>query len=127
MPVERINPPELIPPQGHTHVVRATGRTTLYLSGQGAYTADGALVGADDHYAQTKQAFTNVLTALAAAGATWGDVVKATYYVARMSPEALERFAAAMHDVIGEESPPAATMVGVECLAYPEIDRKSVV
>ena len=123
MHVDRINPPELIPPHGHSHVVRVTGGTTLYLAGQSAFGADSQLVGAGDHYAQTEKAFQNVLTALDAAGATWRDVVKATYYVVDVRPETLDGFIRAMNDVLGAEAepPPAATFVGVASLAYPEM------
>ena len=123
MSVERINPPGLIPPHGHSHVVRVTGGTTLYLAGQSAFDAASQLVGVGDHYAQTHQAFRNVLTALASAGATWRDVVKATYYVVDVRPETLDAFVRAMNDELGAdaEPPPAATFVGVASLAYPEM------
>lgn len=123
MNVDRINPPNLIPPQGHTHVVRVRGGTTLYISGQGPYTADHQLVGAGDHYEQSKQAFTNLLNALAGAGADFRNVVKANYYVVGLNDAALDGFVRAMNDVLGDtaEPPPAATLVGVEALAFPEM------
>lgn len=123
MNVERINPAELLPPHGHTHVMKVTGGTTLYLSGQGAFNAASEFVGAGDHYAQTRQAFENVLVALAAGGAAWRDVVKATYYVVGVTSESLDAFVRAMNDVLGAdaEPPPAATFVGVASLAYPEM------
>ena len=133
MKIERMNPAGLIPPTGHTHVVSVTGGTTLYLAGQSAFNASSELVGVGDHYAQTREAFTNVRTALAAAGATWRDVVKATYYVVDVSPDALAAFVRAMNEVLGDdaEPPPAATFVGVAALAYPdmlvEIDVTAVV
>lgn len=123
MTIERINPPELVPPQGYTHVVRATGGTTLYIAGQSAFGADSQLVGEGDHYAQATKAFRNMLAALAAGGATWANVVKATYYVVDVSPDALAAFVRAMHEVVGVEtaSEAAATFVGVAALAYPEM------
>lgn len=123
MSIDRINPPGLIPPHGHSHVVRVAGGTTLYLAGQSAFGADSQLVGVGDHYAQTAKSFQNVLTALAAAGATWRDVVKATYYVVDVRPETLDAFVRAMNDVLGADTdpPPAATFVGVAALAYPEM------
>lgn len=133
MKVDRLNPAGLIAPHGHSHVVRVTGGTTLYLAGQSAFNGDSALVGGGDHDAQTHQAFTNVLTALAAADATWRDVVKATYYMVDTRPETLDAFVRAMNDVLGAdaEPPPAATFVGVASLAYPamlvEIDVTAVI
>jgi enamine deaminase RidA (YjgF/YER057c/UK114 family) len=121
--IERINPPSLIPPQGMSHVVATRGGTTLHVAGQGAYTGDYQLVGAGDVGAQAAQCFRNVLTALAAAGATWRDVVKATFYVVGVTPETLQAFVGAMHEVLGDDAdpPPASTFVGVASLAFPEM------
>lgn len=122
MTIERINPGELMEPAGYTQVTRVTGGTTIYVAGQGAYTADHQLVGPGDHYAQSKQAFTNVLHALRAAGATYDDVVKATYYVVNLDPAALEAFGRAMSEVLGTGvEHPAATLIGVDALGYPEM------
>jgi enamine deaminase RidA (YjgF/YER057c/UK114 family) len=120
--IERINPEELVKPQGFTHAVRVTEGTTIYVSGQGAYTADHQLVGPGDYYEQSKQAFINVLHALRAAGASFGDVVKATYLVVDLNPTALEGFTRAMNEVLGPGvEHPAATMIGVQALGYPEM------
>jgi enamine deaminase RidA (YjgF/YER057c/UK114 family) len=121
--IDRINPSNLIPPHGHTHLVRVTGGTTLYISGQGPYTPEHELPSPGDHYAQSKQAFTNLLNALAGAGADFRNVVKANYYVVGLDDAALEAFVRAMQDVLGEsaEPPPAATLIGVEALAYPDM------
>lgn len=123
MNVDRINPAGLIPPHGHSHVVRVTGGTTLYVAGQSAFGPDSQLAGVGDHHAQTTKAFQNVLTALAAAGATWRNVVKATYYMVDTRPETLDAFVRAMHEVLGADADPApaATFVGVASLAYPEM------
>jgi enamine deaminase RidA (YjgF/YER057c/UK114 family) len=123
MSIDRLNPPGLIPPHGHSHVVRVTGGTTLYIAGQSAFGADSQLVGVGDHHAQTTKAFQNVRTALAAAGATWRDVVKATYYVVDVRPETLDAFVRAMNEVLGADADPApaATFVGVASLAYPDM------
>ncbi|MEO8697428.1 MAG: Rid family hydrolase, partial [Acidimicrobiales bacterium] len=88
-----------------------------------AFNAASDLVGPGDHYAQTRQAFRNALIALAAAGATWQSVVKATYYVVGVTPQNLDAFVRAMNEVLGTdaEPPPAATFVGVAALAYPEM------
>jgi enamine deaminase RidA (YjgF/YER057c/UK114 family) len=123
VPIERINPPTLPTYPGATHIARATGGTTYYLSGQGAYTADHTLVGPGDYYAQSKQAFANVIEALKAIGGTFQDVVKATYYVVQLDNDALEAFSRAMQETPGydPEAAPAATMVGVQALGYPEM------
>lgn len=79
--IQRLNPPGLSTPTGYTHIVSATGGRTIYISGQVALDAQGELVGQDDLAAQTTQVFANLETALHAAGAAFGDVVKANYYL----------------------------------------------
>ena len=44
MSIERINPAGLSHPPTYTHVVRATGGSTVYISGQVPVDADGRLV-----------------------------------------------------------------------------------
>lgn len=120
MQIERFNPPQLQPAQGVTHVVRVTGGSTLYLSGQVPLDAQGNLVGPGDYYAQSTQVFTNVVTALEAAGASFANVVKAMYYVVDLDQDALLQFSRALYEVPGfaPDQPPASTMVGVAALAY---------
>lgn len=120
MEIERFNPPQLQPTQGVTHVVRVTGGSTLYLSGQVPLDAENNLVGPGDHHAQSRQTFANVVTALEAAGAGFADVVKATYYVVGLDDEALLQFSRALYKVPGfaPDQPPASTMIGVETLAF---------
>lgn len=123
MNIRRFNPPQLQPQQGVTHVVEVTGGRTLYLSGQGAFDADNRIVGPGDHYAQTAQAFANVRTALGAAGATFENVVKATYYLVGLDEDVLMKFVRALYEVPGFslDRPPASTMIGVEALGYEEM------
>src|SRR5262249_39051978 len=71
-----LNPPGLCPTFGWTHVVTAAGGKTVHVSGQVSVNERGEVVGKGDLKAQTQQAFENLKTALAAAGATFRDVVK---------------------------------------------------
>jgi enamine deaminase RidA (YjgF/YER057c/UK114 family) len=118
--IETINPDGLMEPRGYAQIVTATGGKTIYIAGQGSYDADGNLVGEGDHYAQTKQAISNVITALKAAGATPADVVKMTIYVVGLDAAALAAFLRGVKDATeGQPMPPtASTMVGVERLAW---------
>ena len=119
MPIERINPPNLMPPFGYSQVVVASGARTLYLAGQGAFDAGGKLVGEGDLRAQTRQATENVIAALAAAGATPSDLVKKTVYVVGLTQDKLGDYARGVADAFGdaERLAPAETLVGVERLA----------
>src|SRR5436190_21739741 len=80
--VKRTNPPALSTPTGYTHIVEVTGPSrTIYISGQIAFDKDGKVVGAGDMKAQAEQVFRNLQAALAAAGATFADVVKMNSYI----------------------------------------------
>jgi enamine deaminase RidA (YjgF/YER057c/UK114 family) len=119
MAIERINPAGINTPVGYTHVVKATGGTTVYISGQVAADAGGNVVGAGDLAAQTRQVLTNLKTALAAAGGGFGDVVKMTTFIVNYTPE----MRAAYRTVRGEfvtGDLPASTLVGVQALAAPD-------
>ena len=120
MAIEHINPPGLIEPKGYSQIVTATGGRTIYIAGQGPYDAEGKLVGEGDHYAQAKQAISNLLVALEAAGATPADVVKMTIYVVGLNAQVLGAFFRGVKDATrGQALPPtASTMVGVERLAW---------
>jgi reactive intermediate/imine deaminase len=65
--------------------VRASGRQTIYISGQVALDANGNVIGRGDMRAQARQALGNLKAILAAGGATIADVVKLTVYVTDMS------------------------------------------
>lgn len=123
MPVEHINPQTLATPHGYTHVVVAGGGRTVYVAGQGAYDEKSQLVGPGDYFLQSKKAFENLVAALDAAGAKPEDVVKATFYVVRSSPQALEEFARGMVAALGGAPMPpcASTYVGIERLAFDEM------
>ncbi len=74
--IERLRPDGLVHSPAFSHVaVVPPGATTIWVGGQDAVTADGTLVGEGDVAAQSVQALQNVVTALAAAGASLADVV----------------------------------------------------
>jgi len=80
MSIERVNPPSLPAPSGFAHAVIATGGRLVFLAGQTALDASGAVVG-DTVVEQFELALANVLTALAAAGGTPTDLASLTVYV----------------------------------------------
>jgi enamine deaminase RidA (YjgF/YER057c/UK114 family) len=74
-----LRPEGLVQSPAFSHVaVVPPGATTIYVGGQNAVTADDTLVGGEDVAAQTEQVMTNLRVALAAAGATFHDVVMMT-------------------------------------------------
>lgn len=110
-------PDGLAPAVQYSHVVLGTG-TFVAVSGQLALDADGELVGEGDPTAQARQVFENLRRCLAAAGATFDDVVKLTYFVTDMAHLPAIRTARAEH--IPEDRLPAASAVQVAALVRPE-------
>ncbi|SEQ29851.1 RidA family protein [Arthrobacter sp. OV608] len=77
--IQRIRPEGLVASPAFSHVaVVPPGATTIYVGGQNSVDAQGALVGGSDVAAQSARALENAKTALAAAGASIGDVVQWT-------------------------------------------------
>jgi len=69
MPVQLINPEKLFKPEVYRQVAIGTGARQVHVAGQVAYDAQGQLVSLGDLTGQVAQAYRNVGTALAAAGA----------------------------------------------------------
>jgi enamine deaminase RidA (YjgF/YER057c/UK114 family) len=118
--LEHPRPDGLLHNAGFSQVVAAAGRRTIYTAGQVSIDERGNLVGADDLAAQTEQVMRNVGLALAAAGASFADVVKITTYVVNYKPEHRAIIGKARIPFFAQGTPPASTLVGVSALALPE-------
>src|SRR3954449_11157600 len=118
--VEHPSPEGLLHNAGFSQVVVAAGKRTIYTAGQVSIDERGNLVGADDLAAQTEQVMRNVGLALAAAGASFADVVKITTYVVNYKPEHRAIIGRARMPFFAKRPPPASTLVGVSALALPE-------
>ena len=118
---EFCNPPLLAKPNGFTHVVKSTGSTVIYVSGQVSYNSDGEIVGVGDLPTQVHQVYQNIATALSAYGASMRNVVKTTIFVCDLTPQKIAIIRQVRAGFLSEESPPASTMVGVQALAKPEL------
>ena len=110
-------PEGVSPARGYSHVVSVSGGRTVYVSGQIALDAEGNIVGPGDFGAQAAQVFANLKAALAAAGATFEDVVKMNTYVVNLDPAILPALREARAAHFPREHPPASTLVGVTKLA----------
>jgi enamine deaminase RidA (YjgF/YER057c/UK114 family) len=114
----RIPAPDGVAPAAqYSHVVMGTGRFVA-VSGQLALDEDGKLVGEGDPAAQARQVFENLRRCLAAAGATFAEVVKLTYFVTDMAHLPAIRAARAEH--IPDGRLPAMSAVQVAALVRPE-------
>ena len=97
-------------------MVKASG-TMIFVAGQISVDKNGNVVGVGDLRAQATQVLTNVKAALAAAGATFKDIVKQNTYVVNLNAEALPIIREVRAQFFPAEEPPASTLVGVTALA----------
>lgn len=129
--IEHLEPDGLARNPAFTQAVAVTGSVkTIYVGGQDAVDASGAVVGVGDLRAQTEQIFRNLRTALAAAGARLEDVVKWNVYI--VEGQALQPGFEVFQQEWGTRAkPPAITSAFVAGLAHPdflvEIDAIAVV
>ena len=129
--VKYINPDSLPKNPAFTNVVTVTGPVkTVYIGGQDAVDASGAIVGKGDLKTQTEQILKNIQAALAAAGAQPEHVVKWNIYV--VQGQSVQEGFAAFQNVWGNHpNPPVITVVFVAGLGHPdflaEIDAIAVV
>ncbi len=110
-----VNPPELHPAPGFSHVAISEGTKVVHLAGQVALDQQFGIVGGNDLGEQTKAAMRNVELALKAAGANWDDVVRRTIYT--LQPTEYAAITAAIDEVTGGADHPAQTIVGITGLA----------
>ncbi|MGK8522039.1 RidA family protein [Nocardia asteroides] len=113
-----INPETLHSNPAFTQVVRVSAAAdTIYVGGQNGVDASGRVVG-PDVASQARQAFANLRTCLAAAGASIEHVVKWTILI--REGESLQDGFAAFGEVWGDRpNPPAITVAQVAGFAVP--------
>ncbi|SDK81915.1 Enamine deaminase RidA, house cleaning of reactive enamine intermediates, YjgF/YER057c/UK114 family [Nocardioides sp. YR527] len=113
-----LTPEDLPAPAGYSHVVITDpGARLIVTSGQIGITADGTVEAGWE--AQTRQTFINLGVALAAAGATWSDVVKLTYFV--VSTTELPLIRSVRDEFVDVAHPPASSLVQVAGLFRPDV------
>ncbi|GAA2688100.1 RidA family protein [Streptomyces lunalinharesii] len=112
------DPAGVFPSSGYTHVVSGRGRLAA-VSGQMAFDPEGELVGAGDPEAQARQVFTNMSRCLAAAGGSFDNVIKLTYFVTDAA--FIPRILAVRDEFIDTKCPPASTVVQVAALYQPDL------
>lgn len=103
-------------PNGYSHLAKvAAGARLVFVAGQGGENSEGALV--PDFAGQVRQAFANLETALAAAGASMRSVAKLTVLVVDHGEAKLAVFGAELARVLGGGTAPACTLIPVPRLA----------
>ena len=110
-----LNPKELGPPRGFSHVTVAGG--LVWVAGQIGSDETGRLLEPADVVAQFARAIRNIATALDAAGCKPEDTVKLTYFVTDLSiyKQNLSAIGDAYREVFGRHYP-ATTLVEVSSL-----------
>jgi enamine deaminase RidA (YjgF/YER057c/UK114 family) len=121
MPKECINPNNLFPslPHGFSQLVIATGRKTVFISGQTAWDKQKNIVGGGSVLEQARQAFRNLEEAMEAAGGTLRDIVALRIYVVDYQAECGTAVGIVLREFFSE-NPPASTWIGVSALADPD-------
>jgi len=112
-----LKPDSVAPGNGYTHVVVTSPGKMVFISGQIARDKQGNLVGKGDLHAQAVQVFENLKAALAAAGATFNDVVKINWYIRDYKPDSLPVLRDVRNMYVNKDNPPASTLIGVAALA----------
>jgi 2-iminobutanoate/2-iminopropanoate deaminase len=114
-----LDPDGLPAPVGpYSNVVTTPPGKLVFCAGQVALDVNGDIVGAGDIAAQTRQVMENLGIALAAAGATFADVVRVVNYITDV--DLFGQMAAVRREYLVEPYP-ASTLVEVSALLYPEL------
>src|SRR5437879_13338741 len=103
----------------YAQVVVTRGSRLVFVSGQASVDERGGVVAPGDFAGQVRQAHANLVAALAAAGATVGDVAKLTTFVVGYRPELLPEIRQPRADVVGPGVSPGSTLTGVDALTNP--------
>lgn len=107
--------PELAPPPGYAHAVVTDGGRLVHCAGAVPIDEGGAVV-SGGVAGQTLQCLANLRSQLAAAGATFGDVVQARVYVASSDRgELVNAWRVVEETPVGAA---ACTLLGVTVLGY---------
>src|SRR5258706_576361 len=93
-------------PPGYSHAVQAAG--LIFVSGQVALDGEGSVVGVGDVGEQARQAFRNLGAVLEAAGCSFADVLKLTYFIRDVEAVGLVR--TARDEFVDTGNPPASTL-----------------
>ena len=120
MSIQYTDPAGVTPNPGYANVAIVSGGRTVYVAGQIALDTKGQVVGKGDLRAQAVQVFENLKGCLAAAGATFKDVVKINTYVVNLSPESTGIVREVRSQYFAGHRP-TSTLVGVQGLVIPDL------
>jgi len=125
MTVELLTPEGMFQPVPYHHVSVATGSRHVHVAGQIARDADGTPVAPGDLAGQLAHALRSTARGLAAAGATFHDVVRLRFFVTDWQPEKYTQFLAGIEQVAAEldlpDPLPPLSAIGVDYLFEPDV------
>jgi enamine deaminase RidA (YjgF/YER057c/UK114 family) len=119
--IEYLKPQGLLNVPSFSQVTTARGGKLVFVSGQVSWDEKGKVVHPGDLEAQTHKTYQNLKLALAAAGATFDDVVKFTVFVKDLDTDKWRLISKVRSQYLSKERPGASTMIGVTGLVYPEL------
>lgn len=117
MPAHFVRAGELYQETGYAYAAIAPPGSLVFAAGACPIDETGQVVGGTDYVAQAHQTMANLVTALAAAGASLADVLKTTIYVASAERANLTAVWDVVHAGFAEHEPPS-TLLGVSVLGY---------
>jgi enamine deaminase RidA (YjgF/YER057c/UK114 family) len=115
----RMNPADLPPANGYSHVVVAPEGRRVVISGQVALDSRGNLIGENDFEKQCVQVHENIAKALAALGLTFSHVIRTDNFITDRKYLPLLRKVRANY--LPKDHPPASTLLIVDGLFRPEL------
>ena len=118
--IEHINPDGLSKNPAFSQVVTTQGNgKTIYIGGQDAVNVQGEIIGKGNIAEQTEQVMKNLQIALAACGATFGNLVKLTIYIVQ-GQDLYSGFQASQKFFDNLTNPPVVSVLVVAGLANPD-------
>jgi enamine deaminase RidA (YjgF/YER057c/UK114 family) len=117
VPAQLIRADDLYPGAPYAYAAVAPPGSLIFTAGACPIDGEGDVAAPGDYAAQAAHAVANLITALAAAGASLTDVLKTTVYVASADQQDLVQVWDVVHAAFGDHDPPS-TLLGVTVLGY---------
>lgn len=125
MTVELLTPEGMFQPVPYHHVSVASGQRMINVAGQIARDEHANKLFPGDLAGQLAHALRNTARGLAGAGASFADVTRLRFFVARWEPSQYDDFVAGLESVIDElgipQPLPPLSVIGVDYLFEPDV------
>jgi enamine deaminase RidA (YjgF/YER057c/UK114 family) len=117
MPAQLIRAGDLYQGAPYAYAAIAPPGSLIFTAGACPINAEGVVTAPGEYAVQARQTVANLVTALAAAGASLAGVLKTTVYVASARQEDLVEVWEVVHEAFGAHDAPS-TLLGVAVLGY---------